>query len=199
MKPSISARLGGILLLASLLASAQQAKPGMLSAEELKKVVPSTYFFRGQSGAVQLRNSAGFRAQDGKLVLAGFVDTSGYAADLAEKYQGFLITELKLDIEGSGLAPGQYGFGFTKDGKFGVMDVGANDLLGVTLDPNVQIQESKAGSCDIRAGRRPHGEQLLRLIAEYQSRSGATAETGNARVSDGVWEGGADGPAERTD
>ena len=33
----------------------------------------------------------------------------------------------------------------------------ANDLLGVTLDPNVQIQESKAGSCDIQPGRRPHG------------------------------------------
>jgi formate dehydrogenase major subunit len=75
----------------------------------------------------------------------------------------------------------------------------ANDLLGVTLDPNVQIQESKVGSCDIRPGRRPQGEELLRLIAEYQSRSGATAETGNSRVSDGVWEGGADGPAERTD
>jgi hypothetical protein len=61
------------------------------------------------------------------------VDTSGYAADLAEKYQGFLITELKLDIEGSELAPGQYGFGFTKAGKFVVMDVGANDLLGVSF------------------------------------------------------------------
>ncbi|KLO27067.1 formate dehydrogenase [Mycolicibacter heraklionensis] len=58
----------------------------------------------------------------------------------------------------------------------------ANDLLGVTLDPNVQIQESKAGSCDIRPGRRPHGEELLRLIAEYQSRSGATPETGNADI-----------------
>jgi len=55
----------------------------------------------------------------------------------------------------------------------------ANDLLGVTLDPNVQIQESKAGSCDIRPGRRPRGDDLLRLIAEYQSRSGATPETGN--------------------
>ena len=51
---------------------------------------------------------------------------------------------------------------------------GANDLLGVTLDPNVQIQESKVGSCDIRAGRRPHGEQRLRLVAEYLARSGAT-------------------------
>ncbi|BBX63892.1 formate dehydrogenase subunit alpha [Mycobacterium saskatchewanense] len=75
----------------------------------------------------------------------------------------------------------------------------ANDLLGVTLDPNVQIQESKAGSCDIRPGRRPQGEELLRLIAEYQSRSGATVETGNVLVSDAAREGGADGTTERTD
>ena len=133
MKPRISACLGGVLLVALTLVSAQQMKLGLLSAEELKKVVPSSYFFRGQSGAVQLRNSAGFRGQEGKLVLAGFVDTSGYAADLAEKYQGFLITELKLDIEGSELVPGEYGFGFTKGGKFVVMDVGANDLLSVSF------------------------------------------------------------------
>jgi formate dehydrogenase major subunit len=85
----------------------------------------------------------------------------------------------------------------------------ANDLLGLTLDPNVQIQESKVGSCDIRPGRRPQGEELLRLIAEYQSRSGATTETDNERVSDAVWEiadvtrppdtRGADGSADRTD
>ncbi len=62
---------------------------------------------------------------------------------------------------------------------------GANDLLGVVLDPNVQIQESKVGSCDIQPGRRPHGEDLLRLVAEYQSRSGTTVETGNARLTEG--------------
>ncbi len=55
----------------------------------------------------------------------------------------------------------------------------ANDLLGVALDPNVQIQESKVGSCDIKPGRRPRGEELLRLVAEYQSRSGTTVMTGN--------------------
>jgi formate dehydrogenase major subunit len=61
---------------------------------------------------------------------------------------------------------------------------GANDLLGVTLDPNVQIQESKVGSCDIRAGRRPQGEQRLRLVADYLARSGATIATDNQRVTD---------------
>jgi formate dehydrogenase major subunit len=60
----------------------------------------------------------------------------------------------------------------------------ANDLLGVTLDPNVQIQESKVGSCDIRPGRRPQGGELLRLVAEYQARSGVTIVTGNVRITD---------------
>jgi formate dehydrogenase major subunit len=60
----------------------------------------------------------------------------------------------------------------------------ANDLLGVVLDPNVHIQESKVGSCDIQPGRRPRGEALLRLVAEYQSRAGSTAATGNDRLDE---------------
>ncbi|MPV50457.1 molybdopterin-dependent oxidoreductase [Pseudactinotalea sp. HY160] len=55
----------------------------------------------------------------------------------------------------------------------------ANDLLGITLDPNVLIQESKAATCDIVPGRRPRGAALLRLVSEYQSRAGATTHTGN--------------------
>jgi formate dehydrogenase major subunit len=54
----------------------------------------------------------------------------------------------------------------------------ANDLLGVVMDPNVLIQESKAGSCAILPGRRPRGEALLRLVADYQRRAGVTVETG---------------------
>jgi formate dehydrogenase major subunit len=55
----------------------------------------------------------------------------------------------------------------------------ANDLFGLTLDPNVHIQESKAASCDIQPGRRPTGPALLRLVEEYRSRAGITVETGN--------------------
>jgi hypothetical protein len=123
--------LGVILIFSGLVLSAQQPKAGVLSGDEIKKVVPSVYYFRGQSAPVQLRNSAGFSAPDGKLVLAGLVDTSGYASDVQAKYQGFLITEVKLNIEGTQLVPGEYGFGFSKEGKFLVMDVGANDLFSV--------------------------------------------------------------------
>jgi formate dehydrogenase major subunit len=40
-----------------------------------------------------------------------------------------------------------------------------NDLLSLALDPNVHIQESKAFTCDVRAGRRPRGPALLDLVA----------------------------------
>jgi hypothetical protein len=115
-------------LLASLFSLAQSGA-GVLSSDEIKKIVPASFFFRGQSAPVQLRNSVGFKAKD-KFVLAGLVDTSGYSSAIREKYQGFLIAEVKLDIEGSSLPPGQYGFGFM-DGKFLVMDVGSNDVLNV--------------------------------------------------------------------
>ncbi len=55
----------------------------------------------------------------------------------------------------------------------------ANDLFGVTLDPNVHIQESKVASCDIVPGRRPTGPALLRFVEEYRSRAGVTVDTGN--------------------
>jgi formate dehydrogenase major subunit len=48
----------------------------------------------------------------------------------------------------------------------------ANDLFGITLDPNVLIQESKVGTCDVRPGRRPTGQAVLDLIADYYRRAG---------------------------
>jgi len=79
---------------------------------------------------VQMRNSGGIRTKDQKYILAGLVDTSGYASDVAQKYQGLFITEVKIYVEGSELAPGEYGFGFAGD-KFVITDVGANDVLSV--------------------------------------------------------------------
>jgi formate dehydrogenase major subunit len=46
-----------------------------------------------------------------------------------------------------------------------------NDLFGLALDPNVHIQEVKAATCDVRAGRRPRGEELLALVEEYRAKA----------------------------
>jgi hypothetical protein len=123
-------------------AVAQQVTKHILSADELKKAVPAEYFFRGQKAPVQLRNAAGFQLADGKMALAALVDASGYSTAIQQKYQGMLVTEAKLNVGGSELAPGQYGFGFTADGKFVVMDVGNNDVLSVASQTDAAMQHA---------------------------------------------------------
>ena len=54
----------------------------------------------------------------------------------------------------------------------------ANELMHLSLDPNVHIQEVKALSCDIRPGRRPRGPALRALVRQYQQRAGITEATG---------------------
>jgi hypothetical protein len=81
---------------------------------------------------VQLRNTFGLRLDDGKLVLAGLVDTSGYATRIQQKYQGYLLSETALTINGQSLPAGAYGFGFVANDAFIVMDIGAQELLKVT-------------------------------------------------------------------
>jgi hypothetical protein len=123
------ALLGVFSLVLLSAAMAQQASKHVLTSDELKKAVPAEFFFRGQKAQVQLRNAVGLQLADGKMTLAALVDTSGYATTIQQKYQGMLITETKLNIGGSELAPGEYGFGFTADGKFIVMDVADADVL----------------------------------------------------------------------
>jgi formate dehydrogenase major subunit len=69
----------------------------------------------------------------------------------------------------------------------------ANDLLGIVLDPNTHIQESKVGTCDIRPGRRPRGPELLDFVEEYRQRagvpSGRVGVNGRARVERTTGEG----------
>jgi formate dehydrogenase major subunit len=57
-----------------------------------------------------------------------------------------------------------------------------NDLIGVVVDPNVFIQESKVLTCDVQPGRRPRGPALLDYVAGYRRRAGVTPETGT-RIS----------------
>src|SRR3954471_10804412 len=46
-----------------------------------------------------------------------------------------------------------------------------NDLVNLTLHPNVYIQD-KVGTCDVRPGRRPRGASLTAFVDDYRQRSG---------------------------
>jgi hypothetical protein len=142
MKNTRSTLLGMLALAMLASAAAQQASKHVLSSDEVKKAVPTEYFFRGQKAPVQVRNAVGFQLADTKMMLAALVDASGYSTAIQQKYQGMLITETKINIGGSELSPGQYGFGFTADGKFVVMDVANNDVLSASTETDSALQRA---------------------------------------------------------
>jgi hypothetical protein len=142
MKNARRVTVGVLILMIAAVASAQQASKHVLSSDEVKKTTPAEYFFRGQKAPVQLRNAVGFQLADGKMMIAALVDASGYSTAIQQKYQGLLITEVKLSIGNSTLTPGQYGFGFTSDGKFVVMDVGNNDVLSEASQTDPALQHA---------------------------------------------------------
>ena len=133
---------GTLILVLATAAVGQQASKHILSSDELGKTVPVEFFFRGQKAPVELRNAVGFQLADGKMMLAALVDASGYSTAIQQKYQGLLITESKLHLGDATLAPGQYGFGFAADGKFMIMDVGNNDVLGATYQTDQALQRA---------------------------------------------------------
>jgi hypothetical protein len=114
-------------------AEAAPAKEAALKAADITpKIFPERVFFRGQTATTQLRNAGGVRYGDGFYVLTALVDSSGYSTGIREKYQGYLINEVTIEIGGQKLVPGAYGFGFLEGNKFVVMDLGANDVLQVS-------------------------------------------------------------------
>lgn len=109
--------------------------PGtVLTAAELSRVVPISFYFQGRNAPTQMRNAAAARFGNDHYLIAGLIDTSGYAADVREKYQGFLITDSPVRIGGFELAVGAYGFGFSGDGKFLVMDISGKELVSTQTE-----------------------------------------------------------------
>jgi hypothetical protein len=137
-------RLAAVTTLVALLltpAWAQKTTQHLLSSNELKNLVPAEFFFRGQKAPTQLRNAAGFQTADGKVTFSALVDASGYSTAIQQKYQSMLVTESKLNIGGSELAPGEYGFGFTAD-KFVVMNVDNEDILSVPFQADAALKRA---------------------------------------------------------
>src|SRR6202011_6345046 len=87
-------QMAWLVILVSL--ALAQAGAQILTGDQVKKLAPNSYYFAGQSAAVQVRNTAGLKNSAGKVVLAGLVDMAGYSTAIQEKYQGFLITTTQL-------------------------------------------------------------------------------------------------------
>lgn len=134
-----------VLIMGCLVAAQVQAQDQavILSGAELRRVIPPGFYFQGLSAPTQMRNSSAARFGANRCVLAGLVDTSGYSVEVRAKYEGFLITDSGIAINGSDLGTGAYGFGFSNDGKLNILDLAGNQILSVSTTKDTSLKRPR--------------------------------------------------------
>jgi hypothetical protein len=115
----------------------------VLAGAELTRVTPPGFYFEGLSAPTQMRNSAAARFGSKRYVIVGMVDTSGYAADVRAKYEGFFITDSPISINGTDLGTGAYGFGFSDKGTMQILDLAGNQLLSVSTTKDSALKRPR--------------------------------------------------------
>ncbi|HEY8224848.1 MAG TPA: hypothetical protein VIG25_06185 [Pyrinomonadaceae bacterium] len=126
----------------SLAATAQDSVT-VLSGQDLTRIVPPGFYFQGLSAPTQMRNSAAARFGSSRYVISGLVDTSGYSSEVREKYQGFFITDSPISIGGTAVEVGAYGFGFSNDGNFKLLDLSGKDLISVSTTKDSALRRPR--------------------------------------------------------
>ena len=133
-----------LLIVASFsLPVSAQDRGAVLAGAELTRVVPSAFYFQGQSAPTQMRNSAAARLAANRFVIVGMVDTSGYSAEIRARYEGFFITDSAITIGGETLSTGAYGFGFSKDGKLNILDLAGNEVISVAVTNDKDLRRPR--------------------------------------------------------
>ena len=69
------------------------------------------FYLEGIALPTQKRNTVILKGADGKRMVFGLLDTSGYGADIQQKYAGMMILERKTMVGGAPVGTGAYGFG----------------------------------------------------------------------------------------
>ena len=92
------------------------------------------FYLEGNAIPAQKRNTVVLKGADGKRMVFGLLDTSGYGIEIRQKYAGLMILERKTSIGGTAVATGAYGFGLQKGtpaegpGTLVVYDVGGEKV-----------------------------------------------------------------------
>jgi hypothetical protein len=125
----------------------------VLSGKPFDQAVVTNFYLEGQAIPAQKRNMVLFKTPSGARVLVALLDTSGYGADITQKYLGMIITEGELGIGGKVLQPGSYGFGLTLLNPSGPPS-GSKGFY-VYTQGGQKVMESKAVRDDLMSRAKP--------------------------------------------
>jgi hypothetical protein len=119
-----------------------QPKYEVLAEEALKRIVPTGFYFAGQSAETQMRNSAAAQIGKDRFIIAGMVDTSGYSTEIQGIYEGFFITDSTIKIGGKTLKTGAYGFGFTKE-AINIFDLSSKQIFTAKASEDTELKRPR--------------------------------------------------------
>lgn len=119
-----------------------QPKFEILEGDSLKRIVPTSFYFAGQSAETQMRNAAAAKIGNERFIIAGLVDTSGYSTDIQGKYEGFFITDSPIKLGNKTLATGAYGFGFTKE-AINIFDLSSKQIFSAKATEDAELKRPR--------------------------------------------------------
>jgi hypothetical protein len=121
--------LGVATLPLALAPAPAQAQLAKLEGKAFDSAYVREFYLEGNAIPTQKRNTVIVKGADGKRMVFGLLDTSGYGAEIQQKYAGMMILERKAMVGGAAVGAGAYGFGLQKPtppegpGKLIVYDV----------------------------------------------------------------------------
>lgn len=119
----------GLLICQNTFAQTKTTFEVIEDKEQLKNIVPASFYFAGLSGGVQMRNSAAAKLGEKRHVVSGLIDVSGYSTEISGVFEGFFITDSQIDFGGKTLEIGAYGIGFAKAGNVNLFDLSGKQIL----------------------------------------------------------------------
>ncbi len=114
----------------------------VLEGNDLKRVVPTSFYFAGQSAETQMRNAVAAKLGENRFLIVGLVDTSGYSTEISGKYEGFFITDSPIKIGDKMLGTGAFGFGFAKD-RVNFFDLSSKQILTVNTTNDAEMKRPR--------------------------------------------------------
>jgi hypothetical protein len=121
--------LGVAAVLALVLVPAPAQAQAKLEGKAFDSACVKDFYLEGNAIPTQKRNTVVLKGTDGKRMVFGLLDTTGYSSEIQQKYAGMMILERKTMVGDAAVGTGAYGFGLQKGtpaegaGKLVVYDV----------------------------------------------------------------------------
>lgn len=104
----------GIVAAASTPAALAQSSYELVEGKTFDSGFVKDFYLEGNAIPTQKRNAAMLKGPDGKRIVFGLLDTTGYTAEIQTKYIGMALVEKEVMVGTAKIPVGAYGFGLQK-------------------------------------------------------------------------------------